>query len=462
MVDFIPDETRAADTADLLNRWRAHDIGWSAFLGTVYTAYGAAIGPIDVDASWPVTRRTGDQTQIYVRGVSAALPIVAKCLNDVLDEFGEPREMDMYEPGDRFYLELHDSTVGVVGPSGIVTVYSGVPGDAVVMNIFVQDQLRRRGYGTLLMVAAARMFPEICWGNTPESEPFNQSLIKRGIAQKFGETSYVLDDDFKAKAIEKGVTPLASAVEAVDHRTLYQPFYDLHRKDVRKPLPDRHDRPTDAAVMMLRASIAPYYLPSRVMQVGPKPVGMDQFTIDALRGFIAERVSLSQEMVELLGRYGCSESDGSLARIASDLTRNLKDAERLSQMFERHLARKSENAEPTAQPRDDKYVMITVGDDTPVFVDKSRLMIVDSTEWHLTPRGWERGTETDDTGVVEEIEPPDDRVLTARYYVPYVSCFGPFPDETDLPGRHFEAWRSDDADQVATLLEKFGPVPMHY
>ena len=37
------------------------------------------------------------------------------------------------------------------------------------------------------------------------------------------------------------------------------------------------------------------------------------------------------------------------------------------------------------------------------------------TEWHLTPQGWERGTEKCDTGRRIERESPASRVLTYRY-----------------------------------------------
>ena len=39
----------------------------------------------------------------------------------------------------------------------------------------------------------------------------------------------------------------------------------------------------------------------------------------------------------------------------------------------------------------------------------------ESTEWHLTPGGWQRGTERMDFGNVTVVEPPSDRVATYRW-----------------------------------------------
>ncbi len=77
------------------------------------------------------------------------------------------------------------------------------------------------------------------------------------------------------------------------------------------------------------------------------------------------------------------------------------------------------------------------------------------TEWHLTPRGWERGTEKIDFGDTEVVIPPEDRVLTCVYrqYMGWgVKASSASPVE--------EEWRSDDEDMVYLLLEEHGECPM--
>ena len=60
-------------------------------------------------------------------------------------------------------------------------------------------------------------------------------------------------------------------------------------------------------------------------------------------------------------------------------------------------------------------------------------------EWHLTPRGWERGT--------LKIDPPTDRVLTMCYQEnwPTIECR--------------EIWSCGHSDQIKPLIERYGPAP---
>lgn len=76
-------------------------------------------------------------------------------------------------------------------------------------------------------------------------------------------------------------------------------------------------------------------------------------------------------------------------------------------------------------------------------------------EWHLTPRGWEDGSNQWDCG--QEIkDTPVDRVLTRRYHEYMSSSFS----ATD---RFFETvWRDEPA-RVAALAQQFGEHPKpHY
>ena len=68
------------------------------------------------------------------------------------------------------------------------------------------------------------------------------------------------------------------------------------------------------------------------------------------------------------------------------------------------------------------------------------------TEWHLTPRGWERGSERQDFGGKKTVTPPEDRVLTVRW-VEYQS-------EARAKAQlcHENVWKSEDKE---LLIEKY-------
>jgi hypothetical protein len=72
-------------------------------------------------------------------------------------------------------------------------------------------------------------------------------------------------------------------------------------------------------------------------------------------------------------------------------------------------------------------------------------------EWHLTPRGWVRGTSRPDIAPMVERETPSDTVLTMRYYE-----YGwGLNASTELK----ERWRSPDAEAVERLLKQYGEAP---
>jgi len=75
------------------------------------------------------------------------------------------------------------------------------------------------------------------------------------------------------------------------------------------------------------------------------------------------------------------------------------------------------------------------------------------TDWHLTPRGWEAGSDkTDGVGIAEKDEPPD-RVLTYRSRETQTSPY------SSMHKRKSKLWESDDKEAIKALLEKFGPPP---
>lgn len=74
------------------------------------------------------------------------------------------------------------------------------------------------------------------------------------------------------------------------------------------------------------------------------------------------------------------------------------------------------------------------------------------THWHLTPRGWESGTESTDFGYTERPRPAD-AVLTMSYREELGHAFG------KMHRLCTEQWRSPDAPRVEGLLAKFGACP---
>lgn len=75
------------------------------------------------------------------------------------------------------------------------------------------------------------------------------------------------------------------------------------------------------------------------------------------------------------------------------------------------------------------------------------------TEWHLTPRGWERGTEQIDFGDPQVKETPTDRVLSFKYR----EYMGSMYSRTERTCA--EIWRGSDETSIAGLLVKFGTAP---
>lgn len=73
-------------------------------------------------------------------------------------------------------------------------------------------------------------------------------------------------------------------------------------------------------------------------------------------------------------------------------------------------------------------------------------------EYHLTPRGWEMGSNRTDSSR-EEKRPPADRVLTIRISEHMSSSFSRIVRDAE------ELWASGDADAIADLQARFGAMP---
>jgi hypothetical protein len=77
------------------------------------------------------------------------------------------------------------------------------------------------------------------------------------------------------------------------------------------------------------------------------------------------------------------------------------------------------------------------------------------TEWQLTPRGWERGSERTDGPGIEFKEPPADRVLTYRWSEIQSSPYSRMHRNAEVK------WKSNDEELIAKLKTQFGEAPRH-
>jgi len=75
------------------------------------------------------------------------------------------------------------------------------------------------------------------------------------------------------------------------------------------------------------------------------------------------------------------------------------------------------------------------------------------TDWHLTAKGWERGSEKVDVQGVTNREPPPTRVLSCRYHEFQSSAF------SKMKVWHDATWMDPDSDLVARMILKHGPCP---
>lgn len=73
------------------------------------------------------------------------------------------------------------------------------------------------------------------------------------------------------------------------------------------------------------------------------------------------------------------------------------------------------------------------------------------TEWHLTPRGWEQGSQKREYGdQIKEVEAPQDRVLTCRYHENVTI------NSVWMQKHTIKIWKDSDQQLVDKLIEQFG------
>lgn len=76
------------------------------------------------------------------------------------------------------------------------------------------------------------------------------------------------------------------------------------------------------------------------------------------------------------------------------------------------------------------------------------------TEWHLTPRGWERGSIKYENSLnINQVEIPPDRVITCIY------CESVNVNSIWIQKRVSEVWRNSDENLITAMLDKFGNCP---
>ena len=75
------------------------------------------------------------------------------------------------------------------------------------------------------------------------------------------------------------------------------------------------------------------------------------------------------------------------------------------------------------------------------------------TEWHLTPHGWEAGSQRIDASGTTTKDPPTDRVQTVRWSEVQASPFA------KMLRKHVTRWESSDKDSLEKLRKQFGEPP---
>lgn len=86
------------------------------------------------------------------------------------------------------------------------------------------------------------------------------------------------------------------------------------------------------------------------------------------------------------------------------------------------------------------------------YPDKSNLS--EWTEWHLTFRGWEQGSQKREfSAQLKEVEAPDDRVLTCRYHENVTI------NSVWMQKHVSEVCKDSNQQQIDKLIEQFGSCP---
>ena len=77
-------------------------------------------------------------------------------------------------------------------------------------------------------------------------------------------------------------------------------------------------------------------------------------------------------------------------------------------------------------------------------------------EYHLTPSGWQEGSEKLDFAAVKDRPPPTERVLTLKFRDRQSCYYAPVERWYEI------VWRHKDKEKIDALVEEFGELPEPY
>lgn len=104
--------------------------------------------------------------------------VVCREVTDALPDF-LPGPTHPYSWGRWHYLEAHSRDA--YGPVAMLTAHETSCG-VELMDLFVVDDLRGKGFAHLLMRAARETWPRAVWTDSPASRGFHQRLVAEGLA----------------------------------------------------------------------------------------------------------------------------------------------------------------------------------------------------------------------------------------------------------------------------------------
>lgn len=122
-----------------------------------------------------------------------------------------------YSGGQWWYVELHLGDFGLYGPAALGVIHNGNFSD-----LFVNDCVRHRGYGTDVIEAAVKRFGTLTWCDTTQSRPFHESLVAKGIARvtSYGGSNWYESIPLKRRALYQRVLKRFGPIKIYKGRSL--------------------------------------------------------------------------------------------------------------------------------------------------------------------------------------------------------------------------------------------------
>jgi hypothetical protein len=104
------------------------------------------------------------------------------------DDNGKHSYRLKYGSGKWWYIELHLQHFGLYGPAALAVVHEQSNGYVEFLDVQTNSDLLCKGYATELVRAVRTKWPRATWCDTPDSRPFHQSLVRKGIAKLSPDT----------------------------------------------------------------------------------------------------------------------------------------------------------------------------------------------------------------------------------------------------------------------------------